>query len=69
MEQDPLLRDAAELILKFEIVSASMLQRKLILGYNRANKIMDQLEQLNMIGPINGTKPRKILFTDLSKLD
>jgi S-DNA-T family DNA segregation ATPase FtsK/SpoIIIE len=49
--------------------SASLLQRKLKLGYNRAGRIVDQLEAMGIIGNFQGSKARDVLFTDLESLD
>jgi S-DNA-T family DNA segregation ATPase FtsK/SpoIIIE len=49
--------------------SASLLQRKLKLGYNRAGRIVDQLEAYGIIGPNQGSKAREVLFSDLEQLN
>ncbi|MEY2938657.1 MAG: hypothetical protein RL062_1246, partial [Bacteroidota bacterium] len=49
--------------------SASMLQRKLKLGFNRAGRIVDQLEAAGIIGPFEGSKARKVLFQDEASLE
>ena len=67
--RDPLLRDAAKLIITHQNASASFLQRKLIIGYVRAATILDQLEFLGIVGPSNGAIPRQILITDTSQID
>jgi S-DNA-T family DNA segregation ATPase FtsK/SpoIIIE len=49
--------------------SASLLQRKLKLGYNRAGRIVDQLEGMGIIGPFQGSKAREVLYGDIEALD
>ena len=49
--------------------SASLLQRKLKLGYNRAGRLIDQLEAAGIVGPFEGSKARQVIITDLSALD
>ncbi len=61
-ERDPLFKEAARLIVESNNASTAMLQRHFSIGYNRAGKIMDQLEQAGIVGPINGGKPREILW-------
>jgi AAA+ superfamily predicted ATPase len=62
---DPLIFDAARLIFENRIASVSLLQRRLKLGYNRANRIMNQLEAAGVVGPFMGSKTRQILSEDL----
>ena len=54
---------------KYYIGSTSNLQRRLNLGYNRAGRIMDQLEAAGVVGPTNGSKPREVYFKSDSELD
>lgn len=61
-ERDPLFEEAAHLIVESNNASTAMLQRHFSIGYNRAGKIMDQLEEAGIVGPINGGKPREILW-------
>lgn len=68
-ESDDLFRDAAELTVNEQIGSASVLQQKLKIGYNRAGRIMDQLEFYGIIGPFDGTKARKVLIKDINSLN
>lgn len=62
-EGDPLFEDAKALILETQKASASMLQRRLSVGFNRATRLMDELEAAGVIGPAEGTKARKVLMT------
>ncbi|WP_044397590.1 DNA translocase FtsK [Lacinutrix sp. Hel_I_90] len=68
-ERDKLFRDAAEIIVTAQQGSASLLQRKLKLGYNRAGRIIDQLEAAGIVGGFEGSKARQVLITDLVALD
>lgn len=68
-ERDKLFRDAAEVIITAQQGSASLLQRKLKLGYNRAGRIIDQLEAAGIVGPFEGSKARQVLLPDLTSLD
>lgn len=58
---DPLFEDAANLIIREQSGSTSLIQRKYSIGYNRAGLIMDQLEKVGVVGPANGAKPREVL--------
>jgi S-DNA-T family DNA segregation ATPase FtsK/SpoIIIE len=66
---DPMFEDAAKIIVQNQIGSTSLIQRKLSLGYNRAGRIMDQLQAAGIVGPADGSKPRQVLITDLLSLD
>ena len=68
-ERDKLFRDAAEVIVTAQQGSASLLQRKLKLGYNRAGRIIDQLEAAGIVGPFEGSKARQVLVPDLLALE
>lgn len=68
-ERDSLFRDAAEVVVSAQQGSASLIQRKLKLGYNRAGRIIDQLEAAGIVGPFEGSKARQVLITDLSSLE
>lgn len=63
-ERDSLFEEAAKVIVLSQQGSASLLQRKLKLGYNRAGRLIDQLEAAGVIGPFEGSKARKVLITD-----
>ena len=68
-ERDALFREAAEVIVAAQQGSTSLLQRKLKLGYNRAGRIIDQLEAAGIVGPFEGSKARQVLITDMVALD
>jgi S-DNA-T family DNA segregation ATPase FtsK/SpoIIIE len=68
-ERDKRFREAAEIIVTAQQGSASLLQRKMKLGYNRAGRIIDQLEAAGIVGPFEGSKARQVLVTDLTALD
>lgn len=68
-ERDDLFREAAEVIVTAQQGSASLLQRKLKLGYNRAARIIDQMEVAGIVGPFEGSKARQVLISDLNALD
>jgi S-DNA-T family DNA segregation ATPase FtsK/SpoIIIE len=63
-ERDSLFEEAAKVIVLSQQGSASLLQRKLKLGYNRAGRLIDQLEAAGLIGPFEGSKARKVLIPD-----
>ncbi len=68
-ERDKLFKEAAEIIVTAQQGSASLLQRKLKLGYNRAGRLIDQLEAAGIVGPFEGSKARQVLITDLTALN
>ena len=68
-DRDKLFREAAEVLVTAQQGSASLLQRKLKLGYNRAGRLIDQLEAAGIVGPFEGSKARQVLITDLQSLD
>jgi S-DNA-T family DNA segregation ATPase FtsK/SpoIIIE len=68
-ERDKMFDDAAKLVVQFQQGSASFLQRKLKLGYNRAGRIVDQLEAAGIIGPFEGSKAREVLCEDMMHLE
>lgn len=65
---DPLFEDAARLIVIHQQGSTSLIQRKFSIGYNRAGRLMDQLEKAGIVGPIQGSKPREVLCVDETDL-
>ncbi len=67
-ERDILFRDAAEVLVIAQQGSASLLQRKLKLGYNRAGRIIDQLEAAGIVGPFEGSKARQVLVPTIDAL-
>ena len=67
-DRDALFMDAAEVIVTAQQGSASLLQRKLKLGYNRAGRIIDQLEAAGIVGPFEGSKARQVLVADMNAL-
>jgi S-DNA-T family DNA segregation ATPase FtsK/SpoIIIE len=65
-DRDPLFEDAAKLIVGSQMGSTSLIQRRMKLGYNRAGRLMDQLEAAGIVGPNQGSKAREVLFkTDM----
>ncbi len=68
-DYDPLIYDAAVLIVKNKMASVTFLQRKLKLGYARAARIMDALEQIGVVGPLDGGKNRLVLIETQDELD
>jgi S-DNA-T family DNA segregation ATPase FtsK/SpoIIIE len=68
-EMDDMLEDAARLVVQSQHGSTSMIQRRLKLGYNRAGRIMDQLEAIGVVGPAEGSKPREVLLYDEAELE
>jgi S-DNA-T family DNA segregation ATPase FtsK/SpoIIIE len=68
--RDPLFEDAAKLIVQNQMGSTSLIQRRMKLGYNRAGRLMDQLEAAGVVGPNQGSKAREVLFkTDMELKD
>ncbi len=68
-ERDPMLESAAEVVVEAGQASTTLLQRKLRLGYARAARIMDQLETNGIVGPSEGSKPRKVLISKAQLLE
>jgi S-DNA-T family DNA segregation ATPase FtsK/SpoIIIE len=63
-DRDPLFEEAARLIVIQQQGSTSLIQRKFSIGYNRAGRLMDQLERAGIVGPTEGSKPRQVLIPD-----
>ena len=61
---DPLFDDAARLIVMSQSGSTSLIQRKFAIGYNRAGRLMDQLEKAGIVGQAYGSKPREVMIQD-----
>jgi S-DNA-T family DNA segregation ATPase FtsK/SpoIIIE len=68
-DRDPLFEEAARLIVANQLGSTSLIQRKMKLGYNRAGRLMDQLEAAGVVGPGQGSKPRDVLIKSEMELD
>ena len=66
---DPLFEEAAHAIVVSQQGSTSMVQRRFAIGYNRAGRLMDQLEEAGIVGAAQGSKPREVLITDIASLD
>ena len=66
---DPMFEDAARLIVIHQQGSTSLIQRKFSIGFNRAGRLMDQLEHFGIVGPSRGAKPREVLVTDDTNLE
>ena len=62
-DEDPMLKDAIKVVVENGMASTSLLQRKLKLGYARAARIIDEMEQRGIVGGYEGSKPRKVLIT------
>lgn len=67
-DRDPLFEDAARLIVQNQVGSTSLIQRRMKLGYNRAGRLMDQLEAAGIVGPNLGSKPREVRFKTEAEL-
>ncbi len=66
---DPLFDEASRLIVVHQQGSTSLIQRKFSIGYNRAGRLMDQLEHAGVVGPVRGSKPREVLIQDIAELE
>ena len=68
-DDDPLAWEAAKLVVENQLGSTSMIQRRMKLGYARAGRVMDLLEEMGVVGPARGSKPRDVLIADLDELE
>ena len=68
-KRDPMFEDAAKLVVQHQQGSTSLIQRKLSIGYNRAGRIIDQLEAAGVVGPFEGSKARDVLISDFISLE
>jgi len=68
-KRDPMFEDAARLVVQHQQGSTSLIQRKLSIGYNRAGRIIDQLEAAGVVGPFEGSKARDVLVSDFIALE
>jgi S-DNA-T family DNA segregation ATPase FtsK/SpoIIIE len=68
-DRDALFDDAARMLVQHQQGSASLLQRKMKIGYNRAGRLIDQMEEARIIGPSEGSKARQVLIADLETLE
>lgn len=68
-DRDVLFDDAARVLVQHQQGSASLLQRKMKIGYNRAGRLIDQMEEAGIIGPFEGSKARQVLISDLETLE
>ena len=66
---DPMFEDAARLIVREQSGSTSLIQRKFAIGYNRAGRLMDQLEKAGIVGAAHGSRPREVLIADETSLE
>lgn len=66
---DPMFAEVARMVVSQNAGSTSLIQRKFSIGYNRAGRLMDQLEKAGIVGPQQGSKPREVLISDLLTLD
>lgn len=67
-ELDELFKDAAEVVIQYDRASASLIQRRLSIGYARAARLIDQLESAGILGPADGARPREVLLTSTKNL-
>ena len=68
-DRDSMFDEAARMVVEHQQGSTSLIQRRLKLGYNRAGRIVDQLEAAGIVGPFEGSKARKVLISDLISLE
>lgn len=64
---DELFEEAKEVVQQYKRASASLIQRRLSIGYSRAARILDQLEEAKIVGPAKGSEPRKVLISNKEK--
>jgi len=64
--EDELYPEAVQLVVEMQTASVSMLQRRFRIGYNRAARLIDEMEANNIVGPHEGSKPRSVLIQELS---
>lgn len=67
--RDELFKESVKIVVKYDKVTASLLQRKFLIGYSRACRILDQLEALGIIGPAEEAKPRDVLIRNEELID
>lgn len=67
-ERDPLFEDAVKVVCHYGRASSSLIQRRLQIGFNKAARIIEQLEEAGVVGPANGLDPREVLVKDADKL-
>ena len=68
-KRDPMFEEAAKLVVQHQQGSTSLIQRKLSIGYNRAGRIIDQLEAAGVVGQFEGSKAREVLCSDFIALE
>jgi len=68
-KRDPLFEEAARLVVQHQQGSTSLIQRRMQLGYNRAGRIIDQLEAAGIVGPFEGSKARDVIVQDPQTLE
>ena len=68
-ELDPMFREAAALVVTYQQGSTSLIQRKFSIGYNRAGRLMDQLERAGVVGAANGSKAREVMVSTEQELE
>jgi S-DNA-T family DNA segregation ATPase FtsK/SpoIIIE len=68
-KRDPLFDEAAKLVVQHQQGSTSLIQRRMQLGYNRAGRIIDQLEAAGIVGPFEGSKARDVVVQDMNTLE
>jgi S-DNA-T family DNA segregation ATPase FtsK/SpoIIIE len=68
-KRDPMFDEAARLVVQHQQGSTSLIQRKLSIGYNRAGRIIDQLEAAGIVGPFEGSKARDVICSDFIHLE